>query len=306
VVSTRAAFPVTSAVVVAAAALAVSAGATVTTPNAWQYAAIGENAIPSSVLHAARSIRVAVIDTGADLSAAGLAARHPSTFDIRTHTPDIRDADGHGTSVASLVAEASGGARLLLVKAGSSSGAFSDAVEAAAIRYAVDHGAKIVNISIGGPQTSSTERAAVGYAVAHGVLVVAPAGNGYGNGVEYPAALLGGVGLAVAASTRSGAHARFSNSGSWVSVAAPGERVRVGLPGGASGYASGTSFAAPLVAGAAALVWAADPSLTARGVVRILEQTASASRDWTPELGYGVIDVAAAVALAQARASARR
>ena len=74
------------------------------------------------------------------------------------------------------------------------------------------------------------------------------------------------------------------------------------LPGarGLYGYASGTSFAAPEVAGAAALVWAANPSLTAREVAQILKETASGHGTWTPELGYGVIDVAAAVARAQA------
>jgi subtilisin family serine protease len=101
-----------------------------------------------------------------------------------------------------------------------------------------------------------------------------------------------------------------------VSVAAPGDRVfgsvsvlssplaypRTALPnapGGLYGYGSGTSFATPLVSGAAALVWAANPSLTARQVAQILKESASGRGRWTAELGFGVIDVAAAVALAQ-------
>ena len=103
----------------------------------------------------------------------------------------MRDLNGHGTKVASLIARSSGPARLLIIRAGSSSGAFSDADEAAAIRYAVDHGARIVNLSLGGPRTSSVERAAVRYAIAHGVLVVAAAGDDYASRPEYPAALLG-------------------------------------------------------------------------------------------------------------------
>ena len=271
------------------------AGGRAATPTGWQYDAIGEAGVPASVLHAAAHIRLAVIDTGADLSAPGIAARHPSTYDVRSGGHDVRDLNGHGTFVVSLAARASGDPRLLIVKAGSSSGALSNATEAAAIRYAVDHGTKIVNLSVGGPQTSAAERAAA----AHGVLLVAPVGNGYGTAPEYPAALLGETGLAVAASTKSGEHARFSNSGSWVSVAAPGEDVLGDLRGGRLGYGSGTSFAAPLVAGAAALVWAANPMLRAADVARILRQTASAARSWTPGLGFGVIDVAAAVALAQ-------
>jgi subtilisin family serine protease len=198
----------------------------------------------------------------------------------------VQDLNGHGTIVASLVARASGNARLLIIRAGSSSGAFSDANEAAAIRYGVGHGARIVNLSLGGPRTSTVERAAVRYAIGRGVLLVAAAGDDYVNRPEYPAALLGSSGLAVAAVTGAGTRAAFSNSGSWVSVAAPGEH--------------GTSFAAPLVTAAAARVWSANPRLTARQVVKALEQTASGRGTRTNGVGYGEIDVDAAIALARA------
>jgi membrane-anchored mycosin MYCP len=141
---------------------------------------------------------------------------------------------------------------------------------------------------------------------------VAAAGNDYAQGdpVEFPAALLqpvgsngaGGAGLAVAASDEAGERAAFSNTGSWVSLAAPGENVRGAVPGGRYAYGSGTSFAAPQVAGAAALVWTVDPELTAREVAEVLEETASRGGAWSPELGYGVIDVGAAVDRAQALA----
>src|SRR6185295_12743336 len=113
-----------------------------------------------------------------------------------------------------------------------------------------------------------------------------------------------------------GGHAWFSSSGSHVSLAAPGVGVfsalsssapeshypRTELPGslgGVYGFGSGTSFAAPQVAGAAALVWAANPGLRADEVASIVEQTATGHGSWTAELGYGVLDVAAAVARAQ-------
>jgi serine protease len=118
------------------------------------------------------------------------------------------------------------------------------------------------------------------------VLIVAAAGDDYANRPEYPAALLGGDGLAVAAVTRDGTRAPFSNTGPWVSVAALGEK--------------GTSFAAPLVSGAVALVWAANPHLSARQVVGLLQETASGRGVRTQELGFGVIDAAAAVERARA------
>lgn len=294
----------------------------------WQVRATRADLVPEPVLRAAAAITIAVVDTGADVTAPDLAAKTPATWNTRTGTTDIRDTNGHGTFVASLAggSATSGDARLLLIKSGSDGGSFTDADEAAGIRYAVDHGARIVNLSLGGRTTSATERGAVQYAIDRGALVVTAVGNDYdaGNPVEYPAALVqpvgsngaGGAGLAVTASTADGKRALFANTGSWVSLAAPGERVfgavstassalafpRTPVPGsraGLYGFASGTSFAAPQVAGAAALVWAANPSLTAQQVARILKETASGRGTWTPELGFGVVDVAAAVARAQ-------
>ncbi|MBV8597381.1 MAG: S8 family serine peptidase, partial [Actinobacteria bacterium] len=236
-----------------------------------------------------------------------IASRRPVGYDVLTHTRNVRDRNGHGTFVASLAAAYGGHARLLVIKAGSSSGAFTDASESAATHYAVTHGARILNLSIGGATTSATERSAIRFAVDHGLLVVAAAGNdhGAGNPVEYPAALLQpvgsfgapGRGLVVAASDGN-ARASFSGTGSWISLAAPGVNVYGALPEGTYGTGSGTSFAAAEVSGAAALVWAANPRLTAREVAAILEETASGEGVWTPQLGYGVVDVDAAVTLA--------
>jgi subtilisin family serine protease len=286
------------------AALAVTAG------TGWQLSGIDEAGVPPSVLRAATGVEIAVIDTGADVSVPEIAAKTSGAYDVRTGTSDVRDANGHGTFVTSIVAAYGGEARLLVIKAGSSSGAFTDDTESAAIRYAVAHGARIINLSIGGPSTSKTERAAMRYAVAHGVLVVTAAGNdhGMGNPVEYPAALLqpvgsngaGGSGLVVAASEQR-ARAGFSGSGSWISLAAPGVGIYGAFGHGRYGHGSGTSFAAAEVSGAAALVWAANPLLTARRVARILEETASGHGAWTPDLGYGIVDAAAAVARAQRR-----
>jgi subtilisin family serine protease len=307
----------------------------------WQLRATHEDAVPNAVLRAAAAIRIAVIDTGADLAAPALAAKHPLTYDVGTGKKTTPDTNGHGTFVASLAAGAiraglgmvgSGGdAQLLIVRSGSGGGDITDVDEAAGIVYAVHHGARILNLSLGGPRPSKIERRAIHYATHRGVLVIAPVGNEYaaGNPVEYPAALLqpigsngaGGTGLAVTASTSTGQRAPFSNTGSSVSLAAPGMAVlgavarlsspkvypRVSLEGvstGLYGYGSGTSFAAPQVAGAAAIVWGADPALTAVQVAQILKETASGGGVWKPDLGYGVIDVAAAVAKAEAMAAA--
>jgi serine protease len=121
----------------------------------------------------------------------------------------------------------------------------------------------------------------------------------------------GGIGLAVGATAMDGNRAFFSNTGSYLSLAAPGFNVfaaesadcewpRADLPWASPGYygwASGTSFATPEVAGAAALVWAANPRLTATQVAKVLKESASGT-GWNPELGWGRLDAAAAVQLA--------
>jgi len=311
------------------------AGATPAGAYEWQFAATRSNTVPTWVLRAASSVTIAVIDTGADLTAPDLAAKAPSSYSVVTGRPDVRDLAGHGTFVASLAAGSitnndgiagfGGDATLLVVQANRGDRTFTDVDEASAIVYAVSHGAQVINLSFGGPSTSAVERNAIDFAASHGALLVAAAGNEgqRGNPVEYPAALLqpvgsngaGGTGLAVGASTAEGVAAAFSNAGSYLSLAAPGVNVLgalsstapatafspFALPGstaGLYGYGSGTSYAAPQVAGAAALVWAANPTLTAQGVADALKQSATGAGTWSPQLGYGVIDVAAAVARA--------
>jgi hypothetical protein len=312
-------------------------------PYEWQYVATRANEVPEPVLRAAAGVKIAVIDTGADVGHPDLAAKSPETWDVVRKRADVRDLDGHGTFVTALaagsvsnnegVAGFGGDAKLLIIKASGKDGMFTELDEAAAIVYAVDHGAKVVNLSLGGIGTSVVEKRAVEYAADRNVLLVGAAGNEFeqGNPVEYPAALLqppgsrgqGGVGLVVGATTMAGKRASFSNTGTHISLVAPGESVfsavastsagrhwpRYELPGstaGLYGWSSGTSFSTPQVSGAAALVWAANPQLTAQQVATVLKTTASGHGRWTPSLGFGVLDVAAAVAAATGQAIRER
>jgi len=309
-------------------------------PYEWQYAASRVDQVPDAVLRAASKLEIAVVDTGCDLRQPDLAAKSPEVYSVvHKDRRDVRDFYGHGTFVASLAAGSvtngegiagfGGDARLLCVQVAHRDGSISDVDEAAGIVYAVEHGAKIVNLSLGGVDPSSLETRAVRYAQRHGVLIVAAAGNEFheGNPIEYPAVLLqpkgsygrGGSGLSVGASTLKGQRAYFSNTGSYVSLAAPGNDVFAALSGysdwspaalpgsrtGIYGFSSGTSFATPEVAGAAALVWAANPVLSARQVATILKRSASGHGAWTPTLGFRILDVAAAVELAPSIAPER-
>ncbi len=297
----------------------------------WQWDAARLNAVPDWVLRAAAAVKIAVIDSGADLGAPDVADKHPATWSVLSRSTGVTDVLGHGTFVSSLAAGSvengvgisgfGGDAQLLVVQAIDKDGYVTDVDEAAAIVYAVRHGARIVNLSIGGSETSGLERRTIRWAARHGVLVVAAAGNEHddGNRPEYPAALLqplgsngrGGIGLSVGATSMDGSRAYFSNTGSYVSLAAPGYNVfaaesaaapwpRAQLPWaspGFYGWASGTSFSSPEVAGAAALVWAANPKLTAQQVAEVLKQSADGD-GWNRGLGWGRLDAAAAVQLA--------
>jgi subtilisin family serine protease len=293
----------------------------------WQWAATNEDLVPAAVGQAAANVTIAVIDSGADVTAPDIAAKAPATWSVLTGTPDVADTVGHGTFVSSLAAGSStndegvagfgGEAKLLVVQAGGA--LLSSADIASALVYAVDHGAKVINLSFGGEDSSTIEQDAIDYGAGHGALVVAAAGNSgaAGNPPIYPAAYVqplgsngaGGVGLAVGATDLGGARASFSSYGSYVSLSAPGEHVfgalsaaagwtETPLPGshaGSYGYSNGTSFAAPEVAGAAALVWAANPQLSPPDVAEVLKQTASGHGSWNQETGYGLLDAGAAV-----------
>jgi subtilisin family serine protease len=302
---------------------AVSAAASpLTAVPGWSWAATREDLVPTWVRAAAARITIAIVDTGADTSVPALAGKAAETWDVTSDTPAAGDRVGHGTFVASIAGGSAssvgfgGDAKLMIVRANRGGIDFSDADEAKAIVWAVDHGANIVNLSLGGPETSQVERDAIDYAISKGVLLVAAAGNlaQDGNPPTYPAALIGRAGLVVGAADATGRRASFSSTGSYVDVLAPGVDVVGALavtapaglferaPGlglrGAYGYGTGTSFAAPAVAGAAALVMAANPQLDAAGVAHVLEQTASGNGRWTRDLAYGDVDVAAAVQLA--------
>jgi len=292
----------------------------------WQWTATHADLVPAWVQDAAHGITIAVVDTGADVQVPTLASKSPTTWNVASGTSAVHDTVGHGTFVASLAAAGSsdsaaisgfgGQAQLMIVQANRGGASFTDVDEANAITYAVDHGANIINLSLGGTQTSITERNALDYATNRGVLLVAAAGNSaeQGNPVMYPAALIGRSGLVVGASGPTGTRAPFSTTGAYVDLLAPGVDVLgalatgissdfftpVATPGatGAYGTGSGTSYATPEVAGTAALVWAANPKLDAKGVAAMIEGTASEQGTWNNDLAFGTLNTAAAVARA--------
>ena len=250
---------------------------------------------------------MAVIDTGVarvpDLAGQLL----PGTDLVSSGGDGTADGHGHGTHVAGIVAAVANNgigvaglapqAKILPIRALDDNGVGYDSAITSAIIYAADHGADIVNMSLGGSAGSSAEAAAVAYARGKDVLVVAAAGNGRasGNLTSYPAAFPGV--LAVAASDPTDEIASFSNTGSYVGVAAPGVMVLSTYRDGGAVYMSGTSMASPYAAAVAALVRSAAPALPATGVAAAMTSTATdvgpTGRD--DESGAGIVDPVAAL-----------
>ncbi|MBT2490192.1 type VII secretion-associated serine protease mycosin [Streptomyces sp. ISL-96] len=169
------------------------------------------------------------------------------------------------------------------------------------IRWAADHGADVINLSLGDDSKSAhpepAEDAAVQYALAKGAVVVASAGNSGEDGdhISYPAAYPGVI--AVAAVDSAGTHASFSTSRWYATVSAPGVDVIIADPDRRYYEGWGTSAASAFVSGAAALVRSAYPDLTPAQVKKLLADTArnapAGGRD--DARGYGFVDPAAAI-----------
>jgi hypothetical protein len=230
------------------------------------------------------SVVVAVVDTGVtkigDLAASGVVLPGYNAFN---GTSASTDNFGHGTEVASMIAgRANNGigiagvcwsCKILPVKAMDSHGHGTSASISSGITWAADHGAQIINLSLGGPSDDQTEDNAVAYALSKGIIVIASAGNNGDTTPNYPADLPGVI--SVAASDASDARESFSTYGSWVSVAAPGcEQLQ--QMGGGWGWVCGTSFAGPLTAGIAALALSDVPTMTAAQFTSALTSTADA------------------------------
>ncbi|MFF5206865.1 S8 family serine peptidase [Streptosporangium sp. NPDC000396] len=277
-------------------------------------------------------VTVALVDSGVDGDVAELRGKVVYGPDMGSVKLDRdRPAAGwHGTAMASLIAGAGNGKGGLLgiapevrilslplvLQKKEGDGSISPDVDvrtpndsplARAIRYAVNHGAKVVSMSLGAYGPHKAEREAVSYALSRGVVLVAAVGNdgdseyASNNATSFwnfPAGYSGVIGVGAVDSARK--PALFSSDNLSVLVSAPGVNVPVVVPGGGYGSSEGTSSATALVAGVVALIKAKYPDIPPYMVSRALTSTAKSvpTAGYDDHVGFGVVDAGAALARA--------
>ena len=246
------------------------------------------------------SITIAVVDTGVDPTQPALAGKLVAGYDVASHAASSSDAGWHGTAIASIAAGASSDplglasycrqCSVMPVQVLDANGKGSDLDIARGVRWAVDHGARVVNLSLEGATEDPALPAAIRYAVRKGVVIVAAAGNDGSSARAFPAAEPLAIG--VAATDPNDRLYAWSNRGRWVTIAAPGINLS-SVPGGGVFPFMGTSSAAALVSGVAGLCLSVAPDLTPALVRRALVAGAAPIAHST----FGRVNAARTVAL---------
>jgi thermitase len=251
-------------------------------PEAWEVTSGQPNVI------------VAVLDTGIDNQQKDLAGKVIAEINF-TDSSTVGDVYGHGTHIAGIIAAWAGGGmgvvglapncRLMNVKVADDQGRFDVEVAAKGVIWAVDHGAKVINMSLVSTEPSAKLEKAINYAWNKGAVIVAASGNLVGNKLVYPAYYSNCI--AVAATDSDDHVASWSSQGDWVDVAAPGVDIYSTSPGNKYSYKSGTSMAAAHVSGLAGLLFGLEKDKNNDG--RINDEVRTAIENGCDGLNIGLV-----------------
>lgn len=252
-------------------------------------------------------VTIAILDTGVDATHPDLASRMVPGWNFYDNTAITSDVHGHGTMVAGTaaatmsngagVAGIAGQARIMPIRITSTTGSATYSATASGLTFAADKGARVANISFSGMQRSSSVASAAQYFRSKGGVVTVAAGNSGTLVTDIPVT---DAFLAVGGTDSADVKASWSSTGAYVDLAAPGVNIYTTARGGGYTATSGTSVAAPLTAGVAALMMSAKPGITGAQVESLLFSTAldlgAAGKD--ASYGHGRVNAQAAVAAA--------
>lgn len=260
---------------------------------------------------------IAVVDTGVDMSHPDLRDKLVPGFNVLSPGQPPQDDNGHGTHASGIAAAATDNrtgiagtaprCRIMPIKALNAEGGGDGFGVATGVVWAVDNGAHIINLSLGGEAPQETLERAIKYALARNVSVIVAMGNESTNALRYPASYPGVISVGSVDQTRN--LSNFSNYGKWMSVVAPGSQILSTMPmqsvymTSAEGYMNeydfmdGTSMAAPMVAGVVALMKSRHPNLTPAEIKARLEGTARdlGAPGFDERFGHGLVDAPRAI-----------
>lgn len=274
--------------------------------SAWHLPKIGA---PSAwdITPGSSGVVIAILDSGIDPTHPDLAPNLLPGYNFVSNNTSTADWNGHGTIVAGAAAAIGNNSvgvagiawqnKILPVVIADSAGYALFSTIASGITWAADNGAKVANLSYAAAG-SSTVTSAAQYALSKGMIVILAAGNCgcFDSTPENPYI------VSVSATDPNDNLASFSSQGNFVDISAPGVSIYSTTSGGGYGGYSGTSVASPVVAGVAALMISANPSLSASDVATLLKANADdlGAAGWDPSFGYGRVNAYRAVAAAAA------
>lgn len=257
------------------------------------------------VTEGTEEVIIAVIDTGVDVHHQDLKEKLLTGYNALDKSTDVTDTHGHGTHVAGIAAAVTNNVagiagvakqnRILPIKVLDDKGEGTSFEVAEGIRYAVDQGASVINLSLGDYYNSRVLKEAVKYAYDNDVVLIAASGNDNVGDPMYPADYK--EVFTVGAVNENRERAFFSNYGNHLDVAAPGEHIPSTFPDNHYVIMSGTSMAAPHVSGLAALIRSVKPDLSNEEVYEIIRTTANdlGKKGPDPYYGYGEINISQAL-----------
>lgn len=264
--------------------------------------ALGSINLPQAwlVTEGSDDVLVAILDTGVDRDHEDLAGKVVAEVNF-SHSRRTDDVYGHGTHIAGIVAASTNngigicgvapGCYIMNVKVADDRGKCGAGEIADGIVWAVDEGARILNISLRLSEPSEELEDAIDYAWNHGAVIIAAAGNGGGSAPQYPAYY--DRCIAVTGVKEDGSRAPLASYGDWVDVAAPGYQIYSTLPGDEYGYKTGTSQAVAYVTGLASLLYSI--AVDSDGDGRVNDEVRAAIESSCQQLersgmGHGLVD----------------
>lgn len=263
--------------------------------KSWGVERIGAKQLHSKVLPSKDSVIVAVIDTGVDFTHPFLKDRIIEGYDVVNDDTNPMDVHSHGTAVTGIIADTTpANVKIMPIRAINAEGNGYDSDIAKGIRFAVDNGADIINMSFSGEGFSPYLSEAIDYALTNKVLVIVAAGNESMDTANlYPAS--DERVIVVSATDQNDRIADFSNTGASIDISAPGVDILSSAPGGKFSSNSGTSLAAPFVSGIAAMIKLEDPTRSTAEIEKLLKKYIDdrGATGWDPLFGEGIVNVTA-------------